>query len=217
MNLLHKANRVLIVGQSSTGKTEFFSRYVLNSGHDYHFIFDQEGEMPLRLGGRHARTAQDLFLALDARFVIFDPSDMFPGETAAGFDFFCDWCFEVSKQLPGTKLFAADELQKIIGTNTYPPEFALVNETGRRHGLDSVYISQQPNLIHNRTRAQMTEVVTFRMSDKRAMEWLVEYGFDDDEVRGLPDGQWIAIEQKSATRTEGNLWAGRQMSVKASG
>ena len=95
-------------------------------------------------------------------------------------------------RLPGTKLLAVDELQKITDAHDNPWEWSLVLETGRRAGLDVLAITQQPNLIHNRVRTQMTEVATFGQSDKNAIAWLADIGFDPQAVRDLRPGKFIA-------------------------
>ncbi len=52
--------------------------------------------------------------------------------------------------------------------------------------------SQQPNLIHNRIRNPLTEVVTFQHMDNNAMEFLESYQFEAAQVRALRPGEFIA-------------------------
>ena len=67
-------------------------------------------------------------------------------------------------------------------------------------------ISQQPNLIHNRIRNQLTEAVSFRQLDQSAMEWLEGVGFDPEALRGLPDGAYLARNLKSGAVASGRLF-----------
>lgn len=191
MDLRHRPSKILITGKSGSGKSTYFTRYVANAPHRFKFIFDHEGELAYRLKLSPAISDGDLLDDLPGGWVLFDPVELFPGDTPGGFNFFCEWVFNVATALPGEKLFCCDELQKLIGTNTCPWEFALLYETGRRYGVDVVIISQQPNLIHNRVRNPLTEVVTFAQMDPNAMEFLEAYQFNPDEVRALQPGEFL--------------------------
>ncbi len=131
---------------------------------------------------------------------------MYPGRTAEAFDFFCRWAFESSGRLPGRKLFACDELQVLVNTAALPAALALVLETGRRVGLDVALIAQQPNLVHNRIRNQMTAVVTFQQVDPRAVDWCAEVGFDPAAVRALRPGHYLARNLKTGGQSAGRVF-----------
>ncbi len=205
MDLRHRASKLLITGRSGTGKSTYWTRYVCQAPHRYKFLFDHEGEFSYRLGLPACLTDQDLLAAVPGGWILFDPVELFPGDTPAGFDYFCEWSFQVSTVLPGEKLFACDELQKLIGTNACPWEFCLLYETGRRYGIDTVLISQQPNLIHNRIRNPLTEVITFQQMDGNAMEFLESYQFDAGQVRSLAPGEFIC-RQVSGAETRGRVF-----------
>jgi hypothetical protein len=81
-----------------------------------------------------------------------------------------------------------------------------VLETGRRYGLDAAMISQQPNLIHNRARNQLTEVVTFAQTDANALQYLEQAGFDAETVRKLPLGAWLARNLNSGAQDRGAVF-----------
>jgi hypothetical protein len=81
-----------------------------------------------------------------------------------------------------------------------------VLETGRRYGLDAAMISQQPNLIHNRIRNQLTEVVTFQQMDPTAVDWLETVGFDPEAVRALRPGQFLVRNLNSGAQTNGKVF-----------
>jgi hypothetical protein len=68
----------------------------------------------------------------------------------------------------------------------------VILQKGRRRGLDGVFIALQPNRLHNDVRAQLTEVVSFQITDKRAAEWLTDFGFTWEDVSTLPPFQFIA-------------------------
>jgi hypothetical protein len=82
----------------------------------------------------------------------------------------------------------------------------LLTETGRRYGLDTILISQQPNLIHNRIRNQLMEVVTFCQVDGQAMVFSEENGFEDDQVRGLVPGQFLVRNLSSGATAAGRMF-----------
>ncbi len=67
-------------------------------------------------------------------------------------------------------------------------------------------ISQAPNLIHNRVRNQLTEVVTFRQGDARAVEWLTDAGFGEELVRELRPGKFIARNLTTGGQTAGAVF-----------
>ncbi len=206
MQLSHRPSKLLITGESGSGKSTYFTRYVGHAPHRFKFIFDHEGEFAYRLGLTPAATDDELLAALPGGWVLFDPSELFPGDTPAAFNFFCEWCFGVSTELPGQKLFACDELQQLVGTAGCPWEFCLLYETGRRYGVDVVLISQQPNLIHNRIRNPLSEVVTFAQMDPNAMDFLLSWRFDENAVRALRPGEFLACQKRSWTVTRGRVF-----------
>lgn len=193
MQLHHRSFKLLVTGRSGTGKTTYFVNFIAGSAYRRIFLYDHEGELQLVTGAQPCFTPDELVKAVEggARLVLFDPSGQFPGDVAAGFAFFCEWVFEVCRALPGEKLFGCDELQKLVGTSQMPWELSLLLETGRRAGIDAAFISQQPNIIHNRIRNLLSEVVTFQHIDAAAIKFLEDLGMDSDEIRALPVHHWI--------------------------
>lgn len=202
----HRPTKLLITGKSGSGKTTYWERFVVGSRYEHTFVFDQERELCVRLGIDPAETFADLEAAMGEGIVIWDPSIEYPGRLEEAFAFFCEWVFEVGKTLPGKKLFCADELQKIVGTDDIAWELALVLETGRRHGIDAALVSQAPHLIHNRIRNMLTEVVTFAHVDARAIKWHTEVGFEEDEIRALVPGEYLARNMDTGRADRGRLW-----------
>ena len=206
MQLDHRPYKLLVTGASGTGKTTYWTRYLLGTVAQLKFVFDHEGEFAFRNKIRAATTPEELGIGAHQGWCVFDPGRMFPGDLPSAFNFFCEWAFQVSSRTNGRKLFACDELQTQVGTNQISRELALVLETGRRYGLDAAMISQQPNLIHNRIRNQLTEAVSFRQLDQSAMEWLEGVGFDPEALRGLPDGAYLDRNLKSGAVASGRLF-----------
>jgi hypothetical protein len=207
MQLTHRPTKLLITGRSGTGKSTYFTRFVLGSRYHFRFVFDHEGEFQQRTRYPAAVTQEDLVNHLDARrMVIFDPAAMFPGRTQEAFAFFCEWVFVVCEHLPGRKLFACDELQKLTGTAAVSWEFACILETGRRRGIDLAMISQAPNLIHNRVRNSLTECVTFVHNDANAVQFLLDVGFGEEDVRNLAPGAFICRDLVTQTKETGRVF-----------
>lgn len=207
MQLTHRPTKILVTGKSGTGKSTYFTRYVLNSAHDWKFIFDHEGEFQQRLDCGAVYELAGLEEPLqEERWVIYDPSKEFPGETEAAFDKFLGWVFARCATLPGTKLFACDELQKMVGTMSVTHNLTCLLETGRRRGLDCVMISQQPNAIHNRVREQLTEVVTFQQLTDNAIDFLAQIGFDAEQVRALHPGEFWARSLSTSAEARGRVF-----------
>ena len=203
-NFSHKPNKILITGSSGTGKTTFLLRYLQGSQdqeidcgifYDKIFGLDAEGELAQRLGVEPTMDSRLLAEQVEdenKKLILYDPVDEFPGDPFTAFRFFCEWCFEVAKALPGKlKLFACDELQVFLTPNNIPWEFSQVIHRGRRAGLDLALASQQLNLIHNTVRNAITETVTFRQEDMTAIKMLAEKGFDPDSIMALPDLHYL--------------------------
>ncbi len=206
MQLSHESTKVLITGASGCGKSTFWTRLILGYPAQTKFVFDHEGELQQRLRVRAAETPAGLALAAASGWCIFDPGRLWPGRGEEAFTFFADFAFQVSSRLPGTKLFACDELQMLIGTHTIPQELRCILQTGRRYGLDCVLVSQQPNELHNKVRAQLTEVVSFVQAEPRAIEWLAGYGFQEEGLRALRPGEFVGRRRGAAAETRGRVF-----------
>jgi DNA helicase HerA-like ATPase len=204
--LAHKPNKLLVTGASGTGKTTYWLRYVLGAEARWKFVFDHEGEFTLRSRARPALSAPDLADSVRTGWTVFDPAVMFPGRMPEAWLFFCDWVFAASARLPGKKLIACDELQSYSDNQRAPIEMNTVLETGRRYGLDAAFVSQAPNLLHNRVGNQLTEIVTFRHVHPRPIEWLTGVGFHPDQVLALPPGSFIARNLNSGAESRGRVF-----------
>ena len=206
MNLAHEPTKVLVTGQSGSGKTTFWTRFVVNTPARIKFVYDHEGECSYRAGINPARTIEELGRAAGTPWCVFDPATMFPGDAEGGWRFFCDFAFSVSNKLQGRKLLCTDELQKITDTHKLSKPFATVLETGRRYELDCAFIAQQPNLLHNRVRNQLTEVVSFLQLDHNAIGWLEGIGFDGQALPALRPGAFLTRNLRNGTSEAGRVF-----------
>ena len=211
MDYLHRPKRLLITGKSGTGKSEYFIRYIQAVAPEYRhvFIFDFEAEFSHRAGWQSVRTVEEL--NNPQHIQAYDYCEMYPGDLPTAFEFYCDYVFSIAKSYNGENgsiLFCSDELQKIeIGTTQIPHDLTCLVETGRRYKVDTIFIAQQCNLVHNRLRNQVTEVVTFRHNDDRAIEWLVSYGFNEEMIRSREIGDYIC-RTDSGIEQSGNIFGG---------
>jgi len=207
MLLNHRPTKILVTGNSGCGKSTFYTRYLLNSPQTFKFVFDHEGEFGYRNGLPTAKTPDELLAAVERKWIIFDPVKEFPGRTLEAFEFFTEWTFNLSEKLPGTKLFACDELQTIVDVHDTPPGLRLILETGRRQGIDTILVTQQPNIVHNRVRNQLTEVVAFSQVDENAVKFLESLGFDGEEVRQLSPGKFVLFDLRRRRWQRGDVFA----------
>lgn len=211
LQLSHRRTGLVILGQSGTGKTTYLARYLDRApGVRVRFVFDPDGPLIQRLGRQPVFTAEGMLAELrsGSGWVLFHPGRMFPGANAAAFDFFARWAWEMSALIPGRKIFACDELQKWAGCYKVPPGLALVLDTGRQHGLDSAFIAQSANRIHDGVRSQTTELVACRLVSPRALEWISEIGMDADRIRKLPNLHFCARNLETGAETWGQIHLG---------
>lgn len=152
------------------------------------FVFDHKLEVAHKLGWKAQRDPEQMKAALAAGLpVVFFPGFMFPGDRPAAFDFFCRWVFEVSSVLPGKKLAAIDEIQQVtrIGQGGVPQSFQQILDDGRLRGIDLLLIAQKPNKVNDEIRGQLTEIISFKHTDRLPLQWLEEDGFNPQEVSQL--------------------------------
>ena len=210
MQWQHHSSKILITGKSSSGKTTYGLRYLTHARYDYKFIFDGENngqgsELAKRMGLRPCHSAQDLIEALPGRWVLFDPICMF-SNPVAGCLFFADWVFQVCCRLPGEKLVVIDELWKYTNAAVVPAELELVVFTGRRAGLDCLFLSQRPNRIHNSIRDALSEIVCFRLQEENSLKFIKEQGLDHEAVRRLVPGEFIAWNLDTGAEERGRVF-----------
>ena len=211
MRINHKPTKLLIVGASGTGKTSFLLRYLVGAPAEKILVYDWQGELAerLTLPPVALTTAAMLEHADRHRVTLVDPT-LTRTNAVDGLAHFCQFCraYAGTLEAPATLLLIVDELHRLTdtGANGLPPEFLDCLEFGRRDGIDAVMISQAPNLLHNRIRGQVTEVVAFQLLDQRAHVWLEPLGFDVADLRALPAGRYVWRSLRSGDTKPGRIF-----------
>lgn len=190
----HQSYKLLVTGNSGSGKTSYFVKFLQASDHQKIFIYDHQGELSQRLRCTPLFSSDEIAEAIKRgdRLICYDPSECYSGRMHDGFNFFAELVFEIGKVTSGKKLFAVDEIQQLVDASTLPWEISQIIETGRRRGIDTAFISQQPNIIHNRIRNALTECVSFMHNDERAVKFMVDLGFPEDQLRNLRQFEFIS-------------------------
>jgi hypothetical protein len=212
MQVHHKPTKILIVGKSGSGKSTYQIRYVENAPYARVFLFDHKLEFEERLGVAACDSTDALVeqIKKGERFLSYHHSSDFPGDSENGFQFFCEWVYEITKVLrdDGQKsLFACDEVNRFTGTSDMGWAFRQLIEDGRLQGLDFCGTSHAANQIHNRLRLQLTEIVALRTLDPRPLAFLEENGFDPEQVKNLPVGAFITKDLDNDTFVTGKLFS----------
>lgn len=179
-----------VFGSSGTGKTTYATRFLERIKTTCRFIFDADGEFSRKFDRPSVRQPEEMADAVASGWVIYDPTDH-AGSVEEAFAFFASMAYRLAPLLPGRKFFVVDELQDHTDGNKIPPVLKDIVQKGRRRGLDSVFISQAPNLLHNAVRGQLSEVTCFQMVEDRALEYPTAFGFRPEEIRTLPQYHWI--------------------------
>ncbi|MGZ4960971.1 MAG: hypothetical protein ACXWC8_00320 [Limisphaerales bacterium] len=193
----NKKRHVAIIGESGSGKTTLAARFLTNSRFGYNFIFDEEEQFAEILGIPVCRTPQEIERSIATGWTLFEPSEMFPGESEQGLDFFADYVFQVCGKLPGQKSFTLDESGSFQESHFVPKPLKIILQKGRRHGITGLFLSHQPNELHNKIRVQLTEVICFQMKDDGGtLDFLKSFGFNVEELENLPEFRWIGRNKR---------------------
>lgn len=195
----------LVCGSSGSGKTSFAIRYLLNARLSTRFIFDPDGEFAKRLHYHAALEPGDLDWQLCRGWIVFDPSNVFPGRRETAFAFFCDWAWEVSARLPGRKLLVIDEVWRHCSPHAIPPEFATLAQTGRKRQLELMLTTQQPQRLNGAVLNEVTELVCFRLQFERALETVGAFGLDVDAIRSLAPFAFVSMNTNSGAELVGSV------------
>ena len=206
MNWHHKGSKVLIAGQSGSGKTTKFLDMFKTNGAKYKFAFDPDLEISRKIGIAPCKNVESMMRILTncilgktkTSVIVFDPADLFPADFGGGLSFFCRWTIDVSKTLHGKKLLAIDEIQKFTRTGNGGVPYALIEicDTGRREELDLLAVCNKGiNELNDDIRAQMTELFCFKTTTTNAQKILsAEMNFSTEEIETvtkLPKGGFI--------------------------
>jgi hypothetical protein len=191
---------------TGSGKTTFALRYLCNAPAAARFVFDDLGRAATRLKLAPAHTAAELESALARRWVIFNPHRMFPGDTRAGFRFFCHWAYHASRRGPGKKVLLVDELWQFCSADAIPRELALVSQTGREENMELLTATQRPDLVNPSITGACTELVCFRLSEPNALRCVAGLGADRQAVAALPLGKFIGYNRLSGATVSGRVF-----------
>lgn len=189
----HKPIKILVVAQSGSGKTTYVIRYVKNSHHTHKIIFDHKLEFLARESIEPYYSRDELIEAVIRKepIISYNHLEEFPGNAQGAFEWFCEWVYEVAKVTQKPMLFVCDEVNRFTGSTTNDWEFMQSIEDGRLWGLDFIGTSHGANSIHNRLRAQLTEIVAMKTQEPLPLKWLEGHGFDTNEVSNLNVGEFI--------------------------
>ena len=196
----------LIVGKGGYGKSTFAYAYLLNAPAACRFIFDDRGRAATQLNLRPAYTSAELEAALAGRWVIFNPSRMFPGNYKDAFRFFCQWTYAAARRGPGKKFLLVDEVWQWQERDRIPVELDLCVRTGREENLEFVCCTQTPGEVNYSITGQSTELVCFRLDEPRELACVRRLGGDPDAVQALPRGSFISYNRDSGARLVGRVF-----------
>jgi DNA helicase HerA-like ATPase len=197
----------VVCGVSESGKTTFAVRYLLNErGLARRYILDPDGEMSERLRLPLARRPCELDQGAFDGWLCFDPSEMFSGRPEAALRFFCDWSFAVNAKLGGRGVLVIDEVWRYCSPNSVPPELANVFQTGRKAGLEGMFLTQRPNRLNGTVWNEATEIVSFRIKEAAGLDVLEKNGLPAEQVRALPPGTFLAVNDQSDAPFRGQVF-----------
>lgn len=196
----------LVVGMTGSGKSTFALNYLLNAPAACRFIFDDLGRAATRLGIRPVFTANECEAALQDRWVVFNPHQMFPGATADAFRWFCQWAYDCSRRGTGKKILLVDEVWQWCSPNQIPRELALVAQTGREEHLELLTATQLPHKVNASITGQSTELVCFRLTERLALDRAAELGADRDTVAALPLGTFVSWNRLTGATLTGQVF-----------
>jgi hypothetical protein len=205
VDLENKRSVTIVAGLSGTGKSTFALRYLVNAPLAVRFCFDVEGEFAERLGLPAASHPYELQLHACGGWVLFDPHQLFAGRIEEAFAFFCEWAYRFSERVPGRKVLVVDEVWKYCTPNAIPTELALVTQSGRKRGLALLVNTQLPNKLNGSILNEVSEFVCFRLQQAKVLEKAGEYGFDAEELKALPDLQFVARNLDSGGERRGRI------------
>lgn len=202
MNFDHPNRKVLITGKSGTGKTTLWRKIIREWPAKKVFVFDPERQFAQREGLKVAMTVEALnYATARERFVVFDPTSMFPGDRSEAFAFFSRFVLLQSRSLSCVKLYAVDELQGVqtTGNGGVPQAFKEIGDEGRRQQIDLVLVAQRLNTVNDAIRAQVNRVITFQHTDPRALVILSEMGMQPESVSSLGRFEYIDADLDTGT------------------
>lgn len=198
----------LAAGMSRTGKTTWCLRYLVSqAGSASIFIFDPGLDLSGHLRLVPQETPEEMEVASgDDGFVVYNHSTMFPGQRERGFEFFARWSYDQAVSMPGRKILFVDEVWKVCTPHAIPQALAEWVQDGAKHHCEVVLATQTPNKLNSSITGEVTELVSFRLQERNALETVQSLGADPDEVRSLPMGCFVSLNVLSGSVLRGRLW-----------
>lgn len=193
MNPSHVQTRILACGNSGSGKTSWAVE-MLKKWRALRIVFDPEGDFASRLGLPCYETPDEIATAFGRDGIAcVNLTKDFPGNRAGAFEHFCKATFRLCEHLNGPKVMVADEVQAMVNPKkSMPCWLARIMDEGRKHELDTLFVSNAVNRTHEAIRNQITMIAAFRTPGKRQQEWLSDWGdFDPVEIANLGRGQFV--------------------------
>src|ERR1051325_5557899 len=146
----------VVAGLAGYGKGTFISRYLCNANLSARFIFDPDpgefnphlGEFAHRFSLDPTRDPYEMALHLCRGWVCFDPYYMFPGSPSDGLNFFCEWAYKKSFELPGEKAIVVDEMWRHQSVHKLPEGIQLTGLSGRKPHVQLYCLLQEPDRLH---------------------------------------------------------------------
>lgn len=203
----------VVAGLSGYGKNTAMIRYLINAKLTARFLFDPDpgefnpdlGEFADRLKLEPTQTPFQLSSHLVGGWIPFDPHTLFPGDPQTGLEFFCDWAYEKSLQIPGEKAIVVDEAWKYCSANFIPPALRKVALSGRKPHLQLYILTQEPNKLNSTLQSAMSELVCFRLQGEKSLDFVKGYGFNPDEISKLDPLHFVARNLDSGGELRGRI------------
>lgn len=194
MNFDHPNRKILVTGKSGSGKTTLWIKLILGWRAKWVFVFDPERQFARKTGNLVARDVAGLNYALaTGKFIVYDPTTMFPGDREQGFAFFCRWVLTQCRHLKGVKVLAVDEVQSFQspGPGGLPQSFKELGDEGRREEVDFILCAQALNDVNHKIRRQINRVIVLQHTEPNALEILKKMGVPTEQVPKLPSFSYL--------------------------
>jgi len=208
-----KRSVIVVCGLSGFGKTTFALRALVNLKLSARFLFDPDpgefnpdiGEFSDRLKLPPSQSLYDLSLNLCRGWVAFDPHTLFPGDLENACNFFCDWAWEKSLQLPGEKILVIQDAYRFCTPHFVPAPIKTIVQSGSKRRLYLMIDAHEPQKLNSTVKTGMSEVICFRLQGEGPLSFAEEFGFKRDEVANLPQLQFVARNLDSGGELRGRI------------
>lgn len=128
------------------------------------------------------------------------PSGLTTEENRALYAGLCGIVMRLCKDVnpDATALVSCDEAHNILKQHDFPTPCERLITGGRKHGVECVYISQRPALLHTTVISQADRRVYFAVSDDNDITKIKKVAsFSADDLKDLPERRCI-VENKDS-------------------